>query len=81
MHSRARVRRILEAKQKGRHRGYGTRKGTKEARMPTKTLWIRRLRVLRRLLLKYREQKKIDKHLYAGLCLVLVTCVGITNFT
>ena len=64
VHSRSRARTRLEEKRRGRHMGRGKRRGCKDARMPTKVMWIRRQRVLRRLLKKYRKQRKIDQKLY-----------------
>uniref|UniRef100_A0A6G3MIS3 Large ribosomal subunit protein eL19 n=1 Tax=Henneguya salminicola TaxID=69463 RepID=A0A6G3MIS3_HENSL len=67
VHTRYRTLLRKDAKSRGRHRGLGKRKGTAEARMPSKILWIRRIRVLRSLLKKFRESKKIDKKFYCEL--------------
>ncbi len=70
VHSRFRANKRLEEKRKGRHMGIGKRRGSKNARMPEKILWIRKQRTLRRLLKKYRAMGKIDSTLYKELYLL-----------
>ncbi|KAF0983310.1 hypothetical protein FDP41_010375 [Naegleria fowleri] len=67
--SRYRWRKRRAAKLEGRHMGIGKRFGTKDARNPSKLQWLKRMRVERKLLKKYRENGKIDKTLYRELYL------------
>jgi large subunit ribosomal protein L19e len=69
MHSQARHHKRILAKRLGRHRGFGKRRGTKNARLGSKWQWIRRIRVIRRTLAEFRTKSEIDIHLYRKLYL------------
>ncbi len=62
--SRARARRLYAERQKGRHAGPGSRRGSPAARVTRKERWMRRIRAQRLLLGELREKKKIPAHVY-----------------
>jgi len=64
IHSRFRARQRAIEKKKGRHLGHGSRKGTRNARCSSKMLWMKRQRAMRRLLVRYKIAKKIDRKMY-----------------
>ena len=65
--SRARARHRHLQRQKGRQRGVGTRKGTKNARFNQKRVWIEKIRAQKALLLRLKESKKISPATYREL--------------
>ncbi|MEM0355517.1 MAG: 50S ribosomal protein L19e [Desulfurococcaceae archaeon] len=65
--SRARWRHRHKQKLKGRMRGQGKRKGSRNARMDSKTQWICRIRKIRRYLKYLRDNGLIDRKTYRKL--------------
>lgn len=62
--SRARVKKKMLQRRKGRRRGHGKRKGKKTARLPRKKRWIDKVRPLRRYLKGLRDEGIIDRRSY-----------------
>lgn len=65
--SRAKARKILMQKKRGRRKGTGSRKGGKKSRMSKKAAWIKVVKPLRRFLRKLRDSGQIDKKDYRRL--------------
>lgn len=62
--SKGRTRYVAGQKAKGRRKGPGSRKGTSNARSPTKRRWIQTIRPIRQELRTMRDEGKIDRSVY-----------------
>ncbi|MCK4555845.1 MAG: 50S ribosomal protein L19e [Candidatus Aenigmarchaeota archaeon] len=65
--STARSKVKLAQKKKGRSKGHGRRRGTKNTREPKKAAWIKTIRAIRKFLSEYKEKKKITTSEYRKL--------------
>lgn len=59
--SRSRIRKHNLQKKKGRMSGHGRRKGKATARLPSKTVWINKIRTQRKLLKELTENNIVDR--------------------
>jgi len=69
--SRARAKKILVQKQRGRRRGTGKRKGKWGAKNPGKALWIRKVRPLRETLRMLRDTGQVEVSDYRKMFLMV----------
>ncbi len=65
--SRARIRKNILQKRKGRRKGFGSRKGSSKARRQGKTNWIDRIRLQRKTLRNLVERGIINREIYKDL--------------
>ena len=65
--SRTRANKIAEQKKKGRRTGQGKRKGTQNARFNEKDQWMIKIRALRALLKKFKEDERLETSVYRDL--------------
>ena len=62
--SRGRARVIQSQKKKGRRKGFGSRKGAKNARTPKKQLWVKRVRAQRNLVKELKSKDLIENNVF-----------------
>ncbi|MAG52937.1 MAG: 50S ribosomal protein L19e [Nanoarchaeota archaeon] len=67
--SKVRARKIKEQKKKGNRKGPGTKKGTKNARLRPKRIWVNKIRVLRKFLKELKVKNMIESKNYRNLIL------------
>ncbi|HLB69511.1 MAG: 50S ribosomal protein L19e [Candidatus Methanoperedens sp.] len=65
--SKARARKLHEARAYGHRKGHGSRSGAKGARRPKKEQWMKKVRALRSRLRELRDNKTIDASVYRKL--------------
>ncbi len=58
--SKARARLRAKAKKKGRQSGPGSKVGTKNARTPTKRVWINRIRLQRKIIKSFKDSGRLS---------------------
>jgi len=58
--SKARARLRAKAKKKGRQSGPGSKVGTKNARTPTKKVWINRIRLQRKIIKSFKDSGRLS---------------------
>jgi len=58
--SRARARARAKAKKRGRQSGPGSKVGTKNARTPTKRVWINRIRLQRKIIKSFKDSGRLS---------------------
>ena len=58
--SRARARTRAKAKKRGRQSGPGSKVGTKNARTPTKRVWINRIRLQRKIIKSFKDSGRLS---------------------
>lgn len=65
--SRGRAKITQAQKSKGRKKGQGSRKGTHNARLDSKTVWINKIRLQRKFLQELKENNKLTPEIYKDL--------------